>query len=98
MVIELKGRLDSESLDRVFAVLTEENVACSFLISDGVSEKIFYFSIGGIRQVSLGGRKGVPIGDLLVKQETITPAQRDRIREFAESQDKRFGEDRKSVV
>ncbi|MEN8150893.1 MAG: DUF4388 domain-containing protein, partial [Planctomycetota bacterium] len=92
MSIELKGRLDSESLDRVFAVLTEENVACSFLISDGVSEKIFYFSIGGIRQVSLGGRKGVPIADLLVRTEAITPDQRDQIDEFAKTQDKRFAD------
>jgi len=92
MAIEMKGRLDSESLDRIFAVLTEDNVACSFLISDGVSEKIFYFSIGGIRQVSLGGRKGVPIGDILVSEEKITPEQRERILEFAAGHDKRFGE------
>ena len=92
MVTEMKGRLDSESLDSIFAVLTNENAACSFLISDGVSEKIFYFSIGGIRQVSLGGRKGIPIGDILVSREVITPEQRERILEFAAGHDKRFGE------
>ena len=92
MTIEMKGRLDRDSLDEVFSILLGDDVACSFLVSDGVSEKIFYFAIGGIRMVSLGGRKGVPLGEILVKNGVVTPADRDRGLEHAKARRMRTAE------
>ncbi len=66
MPIELTGRLDEESLEQIFAILTDQDIACSLFVSDGVSEKILYFSIGGIRREPVDaepGRGRRPVAD-----------------------------------
>jgi len=92
MPIELTGRLDEESLEQIFSILTDQDVACSLLVSDGVSEKIFYFSIGGIRLISIGERQGIAIGEVLIQQGAITPEQRDTVLERMKETGKMFGE------
>ncbi|MHC4471575.1 MAG: outer membrane protein assembly factor BamB family protein [Planctomycetota bacterium] len=92
MPIELSGRLDEESLEQIFALLTEQDIACSLLVSDGVSEKIFYFSIGGIRLISIGERKGIAIGEVLIQQGVLDSGEQDRILERMTVTERMFGE------
>lgn len=98
MAIEMKGRLDSAGLTEIFRILMDQdNQACSLLVSDGVSEKIFYFSIGGLRLVSVGGRKTAPIGEVMVQQGSLTAEQRDEVLERLAKSERRFGEEAKEL-
>ena len=97
MAIDMKGQLDGKSLTEIFAILNEQDNACSLLVSDGVSEKIFYFSIGGLRLVSLGGREGMPLGEILVRDEMLTPARREKVAARAKETSKKFSDAAKDL-
>jgi eukaryotic-like serine/threonine-protein kinase len=92
MALELKGPLTADSLEEVLGVLAEGLGAYSFLVSDGVSEKIFYFAIGGMRMLNLGRSRSQLIGDMLVSRKKLNSPDRDRVLEHARKSQKSFGQ------
>jgi len=92
MALELKGQLTAEALNQVLDTLAEGAGAYSFLASDGVSEKIFYFAIGGMRMLNLGRSRSLLIGDMLVACGKLKAADRDRVLKDAREQQKSFGQ------
>jgi outer membrane protein assembly factor BamB/tetratricopeptide (TPR) repeat protein len=83
MATEIRGRLDPTTLSEVFDLLSTGDRTWSLLVSDGLSEKIFYFSIGGIRMVAQGGRAGRSTGDILDESGKLDRGARRRIEEHA---------------
>ncbi len=73
--MELKGNLDSNSLQEIFTTLARNKQIGTLIVSDGESKKYIYFARAGVRLLSSGKRKTVPLGDLLVKLNKITPDQ-----------------------
>lgn len=73
--MELKGTLDSNSLQEIFTTLARNKQIGTLIVSDGESKKYIYFARAGVRLLSSGKRKSVPLGDLLVKLNKITPDQ-----------------------
>ncbi|MHC4781202.1 MAG: DUF4388 domain-containing protein, partial [Planctomycetota bacterium] len=73
--MELKGNLDSQSLQEIFTTLATNRQIGTLIVSDGESTKYIYFARAGIRLLSSGKRKNIRLGDLLVKLNKITPDQ-----------------------
>ncbi len=73
--MELKGNLDSNSLQEIFTTLARNKQIGTLIVSDGESKKYIYFARAGVRLLSSGKRKAVPLGDLLVKLNKITGEQ-----------------------
>ncbi len=92
MALELKGQLTAEALEQVLDTLALGNGAYSFLVSDGVSEKIFYFAIGGMRMLNLGRSRSQLIGDMLVGRGNLTADDRDKVLQHAREEQKSFGQ------
>jgi outer membrane protein assembly factor BamB/tetratricopeptide (TPR) repeat protein len=70
--MELKGTLDHQSLQEIFTTLARNKAIGTLIISDGESKKFIYFARAGVRLLSSGRRKAVPLGDLLMKRNKIT--------------------------
>ncbi|MCU0723702.1 MAG: DUF4388 domain-containing protein, partial [Planctomycetes bacterium] len=73
--MELKGNLDSSSLQEILTTLANNKQIGTLIVSDGESSKYIYFARAGVRLLSSGSRKNVKLGDLLVKRGKITPDQ-----------------------
>ncbi|MHC4600208.1 MAG: DUF4388 domain-containing protein, partial [Planctomycetota bacterium] len=73
--MELKGNLDSKSLQEIFTALAQNRQIGTLIVSDGESTKYIYFARAGVRLLSSGKRKNIRLGDLLVKLNRITPDQ-----------------------
>ncbi|MHC5080931.1 MAG: DUF4388 domain-containing protein [Planctomycetota bacterium] len=70
--MELKGNLDSHSLQEIFTTLARNKQIGTLIVSDGESTKYIYFARAGVRLLSSGKRKNIRLGDLLVKRNKIT--------------------------
>jgi outer membrane protein assembly factor BamB/tetratricopeptide (TPR) repeat protein len=73
--MELKGNLDSSSLQEILTTLAQNKQIGTLIVSDGESTKYIYFARAGVRLLSSGSRKNPKLGDLLVKRGKITPDQ-----------------------
>jgi outer membrane protein assembly factor BamB/tetratricopeptide (TPR) repeat protein len=73
--MELKGNLDSQSLQEIFTTLAHNKQIGTLIVSEGQNKKYVYFARAGVRLLTSGRRKSVPLGDLLVQQNKITEDQ-----------------------
>jgi outer membrane protein assembly factor BamB/tetratricopeptide (TPR) repeat protein len=73
--MELKGDLSTLALEEVFKSITSSGKDGTLIVYDNKSRKEIYFGRDGVRLLSTGERKGLVIGELLLKKRIITPAQ-----------------------
>jgi tetratricopeptide (TPR) repeat protein len=84
----LEGSLTTTSVQDVLKVLSSKNPACSWLISDGWNEKVFYFSTGGVRLYSSDGRRIALFEDFLVRSGVVSAEQMEVARDLSRKDSK----------
>jgi outer membrane protein assembly factor BamB/tetratricopeptide (TPR) repeat protein len=92
MSVELSGSATPERLLEALRRVVESRAVYSLVVSDGISERIFYFAIGGIRVIGSGPRPSPPLGEILVDDGRLQPQVRDQLLETAQQNGRRFGE------
>src|SRR5262245_28596745 len=75
----LKGDLSTVGLAEVFQMISMSQKEGSLVVHDGESKKVIYFGKEGVSLLSTGKRKGIRIGDLLVRCNKITAAQLEEV-------------------
>ena len=71
----LKGDLSSFSLAEVFQLISTSQKEGTLIVDDGESRKVIYFNPAGVKLLSSGTRKGLPLGELLIRAGLITAIQ-----------------------
>mgnify|MGYP001444586025 CR=1 FL=1 len=66
MANESSGDVTESALVAVFERVAAREGVSSLIVSDGVSERIFYFAIGGVRVIRSGPRASASIGRVLL--------------------------------
>jgi outer membrane protein assembly factor BamB len=92
MPSDISGPADEASIRAAFARVIERHAAHSLVASDGASERIFYFAIGGIRVIRSGPRKTSSVADVLVDAGRISPEDVERVAAAAQREGQTFGE------
>ena len=64
MIID--GRLNNQNLKTLFLYVKEQGITGSLSVSDGSSEKLVFFEPGTIKLFSIGERKRVMLGEVLL--------------------------------
>lgn len=73
--MSLRGDLTTISLSEVFRLINATGKEGTLIVSDADSKKAIYFSNTGIRLISTGTRKGLRLGELLVKSGIVNGEQ-----------------------
>ena len=73
--MSLKGDLTTISLSEVFRLIDATGKEGTLIVSDADSKKAIHFAKTGIKLISTGIRKGLRIGELLIKSGIITGEQ-----------------------
>ncbi|MCE9637485.1 MAG: PQQ-binding-like beta-propeller repeat protein [Planctomycetes bacterium] len=92
MQTELNGPADEALLRESFRRIIERNLAFCLIVSDGISERIFYFAIGGIRVIVSGPRRSPSLGEELLERGIIRPEQFNQVNEATNNDPRRFAE------
>ncbi|MEK7448524.1 MAG: DUF4388 domain-containing protein, partial [Planctomycetota bacterium] len=71
----LKGDLTTFSLAEVFQMIATARKEGTLVVEDGESRKVIYFSNAGVKLLSSGTRKYLPLGELLIKAGLLTSVQ-----------------------
>jgi len=88
----LKGDLSTLALTEVFQLITSSGKEGTLVVYDEKSRKEIYFAKDGVRLLSIGERKGMPLGELLVKKKIITPTQLSQALTTQKTTDIKLGE------
>ncbi|MFH1708120.1 MAG: PQQ-binding-like beta-propeller repeat protein [Planctomycetota bacterium] len=72
------GLLAPESLKAVFGFMAGQGVTGSLRVSDGTSEKLFFIRPGAVKLFSIGGRKRIMLGEVLILMGAVTKEQFDQ--------------------
>ncbi|HVY60357.1 MAG TPA: PQQ-binding-like beta-propeller repeat protein, partial [Planctomycetota bacterium] len=75
-----EGKLSPKSLGDVLKKLEGNRSAAYLLVSDGVSEKCLYFSVGAIRLTSMGKRRGLRLEEAMAVHPRVDPVVLERAR------------------
>lgn len=92
MPAEISGLADEALVVAALQRVNERNVAYSLIASDGVSERIFYFAIGGIRVIRSGVRRSSSVGEVLIETGKLSQEQANRAAAEAKATGTMFGE------
>jgi outer membrane protein assembly factor BamB/tetratricopeptide (TPR) repeat protein len=92
MTAEISGFADDTILANAFTRIIEKRQPYSLVASDGVSERIFYFAIGGIRVIRSGPRKSASVGEILVDSGKLSPEDLGRVTASCKQDGRVFGE------
>lgn len=92
MPIDLSGPADDSLLRDALRHLVERQGSYTLVVSDGISERIFYFAIGGIRVIGSGPRKSTSLAETLVEHQYLTAEQVQRVRASVGGDERRVGE------
>ncbi len=92
MAHELSGPADEGALVEALRRVAGKQAAFSLIVSDGVSERIYYFAIGGIRVIRSGPRRSASIGEMLIDLGKLKVEQLDEVLAACRQRGKRFGE------
>src|SRR5262245_40211997 len=76
---DMTGSAEESVLASALGRVIEQNPAHSLVVSDGVSERVFYFAIGGLRVTRSGPRPAATIADVLVERGKLSRADAERI-------------------
>ena len=90
MQIELSGPADEGILRDAFRRIIDRNLAFCLIVSDGISERIFYFAIGGIRVIVSGPRRSPGLGEELLERGLIRPEQFNEVNRATNNAARRF--------
>lgn len=88
----LAGTATAEGLNDALRKVAERRAAFSLIVSDGISERVFYFAIGGVRVVGSGTRASPYLGEILVQQGRLDSEQLERVLYEGRHNGKRFGD------
>ncbi len=91
MRFEISGPADTESLLNALRRVADSKEVYSLLLSDGISERVFYFAIGGMRVIRGGRRQGPRLGEMLVAAGRLTEQQVEQVVAACEGDTDRFG-------
>lgn len=67
MSVLIRGLTDEGALTEALTKVMNSNAAFSLVVSDGLSERIFYFTLGGLREIASGELRGTALCDVLVE-------------------------------
>lgn len=70
----LQGKLTPQSLENLFELLQGKHLMGTLFVSDPMTEKIIYFSMGGVRLIVMGELRTPNVEDLLLAQGLVTSA------------------------
>ncbi len=90
--MSFKGDLSTIGLAEVFQMISMSQKEGTLVVGDRDSRKNIYFGPSGIKLLSTGLRKGMKLGDMLVRSGKITTSQLDEALENARIQKKLLGE------
>src|SRR5204863_2112433 len=95
-----KGDLSTIGLGEVFQMISMSQKEGTLIVQDTESRKCVFFGVSGVQLLSSGRRKGMKVGDMLVRAGKVTDDQLQDALENGRIQKKKVGEivDRKSVV
>jgi outer membrane protein assembly factor BamB/tetratricopeptide (TPR) repeat protein len=79
MAAELTGSAQESVLIAALTRVMERRTAHALIVSDGISERIFYFAIGGIRVIRSGPRKTASVADILVETGKVSAEDMGRV-------------------
>ncbi|MCG3136125.1 MAG: Outer membrane protein assembly factor BamB [Planctomycetes bacterium] len=92
MAFELAGPADETLLRQAIREVIERNATFCMIVSDGLSERIFYFAIGGVRVIATGQRRSPTVGETLLARGDLDLDAYNRVIETVAGDDRRFGE------
>lgn len=92
MAADIVGSAEESVLVSALTRVIERRMAHSLVVSDGVSERIFYFAIGGIRVIRSGPRKTASVADILVDAGKLTQDDLGRVVAASRKDGQLFGE------
>ena len=87
-----RGDLSTLGLADIFQTLSNSQKEGTLVVGDGESRKCIYFGTEGLSLLSFGSRKGLRIGDLLLKKGKISPDQLKGLLTAQKGSGKRLGE------
>lgn len=82
-MFSVEGNLNTATLQAILEVLNQKNPAATLLISDGMHEKVIYFSTGGIRLYSSDGRRVCRLEEFLEQRGLASKEQIEQARLIA---------------
>lgn len=81
----ISGPLDIETTRKIFGCLIDENPISTWMITDGIDEKVIHFSGGGLKIHSTPGRSAPSIEEYLVDRGDLVPAQLTEVRRLVQT-------------
>lgn len=87
-----RGDLSTLGLADIFQTLSNSQKEGTLVVGDGESRKCIYFGKEGLSLLSLGSRKGLRIGDLLLKAGKMSPDQLKELLAAQKGSGKKLGE------
>jgi outer membrane protein assembly factor BamB/tetratricopeptide (TPR) repeat protein len=90
--MSFKGDLSTIGLAEVFQMISMSQKEGTLIVQDSESRKSIYFGSTGVKLVSTGKRKGLRLGDILLRSGRISEAQLEEALENSKIQRKLLGE------
>src|SRR6516225_4957785 len=90
--MSFKGDLSTIGLAEVFQMISMSQKEGSLVVQDSDSKKAIYFGATGVKLISTGKRKGMRLGDMLLRAGRITEGSLSEALENAKIQKKMLGE------
>jgi len=90
--MKLKGDLLNITLDNIFEMILSYGTEGTLIVYDDKSRKEIFFGKDGIRLLSVGKRKMLPIGELLIKRKLLTTDQLKKALEAKSNSNLKLGE------
>src|SRR5882672_10569651 len=90
--MSFKGDLSTIGLGEVFQMISMSQKEGTLIVQDSESRKCVFFGATGVQLLSSGKRKGLKIGDMLLRAGNVTEAQLEDALENGRIQRKMVGE------
>jgi outer membrane protein assembly factor BamB/tetratricopeptide (TPR) repeat protein len=90
--MSFKGDLSTIGLGEVFQMISMSQKEGTLIVQDTESRKCVFFGVSGVQLLSSGRRKGMKVGDMLLRAGKVTEDQLNDALENARIQKKKIGE------
>src|SRR5262245_20291947 len=90
--MSFKGDLSTIGLGEVFQMISMSQKEGTLIVQDTESRKCVFFGVSGVQLLSSGRRKGLKVGDMLLRAGKVTEDQLNDALENARIQKKKIGE------
>jgi outer membrane protein assembly factor BamB len=91
--MSLKGDLSTIGLGEVFQMISMSQKEGTLVVQDADSRKAIYFGKEGVQLLSTGRRKGIRIGDILVRAGKISPEKLEEVLDRQKTSHRLLGEE-----